>query len=342
MASGEDIQRFWVIRHGDRLDNHDRSWKKAAKFREDTPLSPVGHIQAADVANAIAAEDNGITQILASPFLRTIQTSLPLSRKLNIPIKLESSVWETGCRQPPPPHFDEGFPLDTSGYESCFEPTCGECPDDFRPRLARAAKALSARFPFGSGNVAIFSHADPVAYLVTELCGIDPAITGPVSVCSIFKLERRRDEKHFRVIYNSSIEHLSVIGKTEPCHPIHAYHDWCRLFEEMRQANLVGITFRWPPQPHELPALKKAWKERYTRLLVDGKTDTFPVIGPPRQSRRKHKFDCPLCNVVSYIPKSLFKTAPPSHIINCWKCKGSFLLTSIPKPEKESKEKKSK
>lgn len=254
-----DTQIFWIIRHGDRLDNHDSEWKKTAKFREDTPLSPIGHIQAADVARYITANDNNVKHIISSPFLRTIETATPISKLTNIPIKLEKSIWETGCRNPPPPHNEEGFFLDTSGYESAFQPTCGERPHEFQPRLARAAAALAARFPVGCGNVCIFSHADPVAYLVTEFCGIDPTLTGPVAPCTIFRIERRKDDPKFCVQVNSSIDHLSVLGKTEPCHPIHAYHDWCQLFTEMRQARVVEMTYRWPPTALELPKLKKAY-----------------------------------------------------------------------------------
>lgn len=326
------VQTFWVIRHGDRMDSHDSNWKKTAKHREDTPLSPVGSIQACDVAESIMSKDKNVKTILASPFLRTIQTATPLSKKLSIPIKLEKSVWETGCRGPPPPHDAEGFPLDQSGYESAFEPTCGEHPPDFRPRLARAAEILAARFPFEMGSVAIFSHADPVAYLVTELCGMDPTLTGPVIPCSIFRCERRRGEKKFRLVLNSGVDHLSVIGRTEPCHPIHFFHDWCRLFEEMRNDNLVDVTFRWPPQKHEMVHFHKAWHARYHRLLTEGKTEAFPVIGPPRKSR-KVQFNCLHCGVVSYIRRSLMMSAPAHHVINCWKCKGTFLLTDIPRPK---------
>lgn len=330
--SDDDVQTFWVIRHGDRMDSHDRSWKKTAKHREDTPLSPVGEVQAQDVAKYLKAQCRNLKHILASPFLRTIQTSAPTSKAFNIPIKLEKSVWETGCRAPPPDHRDKDFPFDDSGYESAFEPTCGEHPSDFRPRLSRSAKTLAERFPVGAGDVAIFSHADPCAYLVTEFCGLDPTLTGPVAPCCVFKLERRRGDSVFRCVINSSISHLSVLGKTEPCHPIHFFHDWCRLFEEMRQAKLVEMTFKWPPQASELAIFQEQWALRYTRLLRDGKTDTFPVLGPsPQASRRKEPFHCLKCGVLSYVRSSLFDTAPPHHIINCWKCEGRFLLFDIPR-----------
>jgi|AntAceMinimDraft_5_1070358.scaffolds.fasta_scaffold67612_1 broad specificity phosphatase PhoE len=88
-------QVVWIIRHGDRMDNHDPAWGEAnagTANEKDTPLSPIGHIQAADVARAILSDatadrgadgpggDNQFTvhHIVSSPFLRTIQTALPL------------------------------------------------------------------------------------------------------------------------------------------------------------------------------------------------------------------------------------------------------------------------
>jgi broad specificity phosphatase PhoE len=328
VAITDDVQIFWVIRHGDRLDNHDSTWHTTTKTPEDTPLSAIGHQQAQDVAKFILSSDEKVSHILASPFLRTIETAVPLSKASNVPIKLEASVWETGCRNPPPSHHDKDFPLHKEGYESCFIPECGEHPSEFRPRLARSAAGLLQRFPHGSGNVAIFSHADPVAYLVTELCAMDPTLTGPVAPTSLFRLERRKGETHFRLILNSSIAHLSRLGKTEPCHPIHFFHDWCQLFEDMRNQKVADPSFRWPPKSHEMDVFKQHWHERYTRLLVQGKTDKFPVV-KPRPTPEKVKFKCPKCDVVSFIPEQLMKEAPRGHSLSCWSCKQSYLLSSI-------------
>lgn len=143
-----------------------------------------------------------------------------------------------------------------------------------RPRLARAVKGLKPRFFDPSspqatrGSIAIFSHLDPVAYMATEFAGLeDAALTGPVSPCGMFQLRRVRlpqpdpegsrggggggggeDEKSpvakFDIVLNGSIQHLRELGPTEPSHPIHSYHDWCRLFEEMRQDGLVPNSFR--------------------------------------------------------------------------------------------------
>jgi broad specificity phosphatase PhoE len=318
----KDVQVIWVVRHGDRLDNFDPTWRKAAQNHEDTPLSPLGHEQAAEVATAIRNTGHTVSHIIASPFLRTIQTSLPLSQQLQVPIKLEESVWETGCRQPPPLHYDKGFPIDET-HKSHFTPTCGERPADFRPRLARAAEGILQRFPFEQGNVVVFSHADPVCYLVAELTGVDPSLLGPVAVCCMFRLERRREEGRFRLVSNADIRHLSRFGNTEPCHPIHAFHEWCSLFSEVR-TRLARTDFRWPPSGKDMEEVQAAWTERYQRMI------TGEVEAPVRpRSPKKVRFECPRCTAVSYISHDLFHSAPATHSIKCWSCKVKFSLKEI-------------
>lgn len=143
----DEVQVFWIMRHGDRLNNVDRRWKKTAQFPHDTPLSELGHSQAQDVATHIIKNDPHIKHIISSPFLRALETANPLSKQLNLPIKVEKSVWETGCAEAPPLHLHAAsrqFTLDPT-HSSAFVPTCGETTGDFEPRLKKAAAALSAR-----------------------------------------------------------------------------------------------------------------------------------------------------------------------------------------------------
>lgn len=268
--------------------------------------------------------------ILASPFLRTLETALPLSKRLQLPIKMESAVWETGCRRPPPCHLDKNFPVDPS-YQPSFIPAVKEKREHFQARLARAAKDLLERFPFEAGDMAIFSHADPTAYLVSELCNMDPARTGPVATCCIFRLERRRGEPYFTLVSNSFIGHLSVFGNTEPCHPVHRFHDWCRLFEEMRQKSVVPKTFRWPPRPEEMDALKTSWHERYARLLRDGPSENFGQAARPTDKTVHYFCPSPKCGVSSYISYDLYLSDLQSHRIKCWKCHCRTRLPEIKK-----------
>lgn len=327
----DEVQVFWIMRHGDRLNNIDRQWKKTAAYPHDTPLSPLGHSQAEDVAEHIIQHDNNLQHVVSSPFLRALQTANPLSKRLNLPIKVEKSIWETGCNEAPPFHIhaeSKEFDIDTS-YTSSFEPACGENTLQFAPRLERAAAALKEKFPFSSGNVAIFSHADPCAYLVSALCNMDAAITAPVAPCGIFRLERQKGENYFRLTVNGSITHLRGLGKTEPCHPVHLFYDWCALLREMRESSVASPSFQWPPiSSSELELLKTHWHERYHRLLKKGRSSSLPVIGS-HQRPKKVCFRCKHCNSISYVRHKLMFKAPACHTITCWKCPGSFPISDI-------------
>ena len=50
MAAG-NIQRLFVMRHGERLDTRDREWKKKAPRPYDTPLTKHGKEEALRVAS---------------------------------------------------------------------------------------------------------------------------------------------------------------------------------------------------------------------------------------------------------------------------------------------------
>lgn len=58
----------------------------------DPLLTPLGHQQAAGAAVALAAED--IRRIVVSPYRRTIQTALPVARRLGLPLTITPVVRE--------------------------------------------------------------------------------------------------------------------------------------------------------------------------------------------------------------------------------------------------------
>jgi broad specificity phosphatase PhoE len=78
---GDDKQYLFIIRHGDRWDYRDPSWKELPSSRlGDSPLSTLGHQQGRQVGQFMDKflKTNAITEDvtwLSSPFLRCIQTS---------------------------------------------------------------------------------------------------------------------------------------------------------------------------------------------------------------------------------------------------------------------------
>lgn len=110
---------LYIIRHGQSTNNVSMIYD--AKDREaDPPLTELGQKQAAKVAEYLAHTENfdhwverrseeretlqglGITRLYCSPMLRTLQTSLPISKALN----LHPEVW-------PDLHEHGGLHLDT-------------------------------------------------------------------------------------------------------------------------------------------------------------------------------------------------------------------------------------
>ena len=58
----------------------------------DPKLTPLGHTQAEEAAEALAHE--GIRRIIVSPYTRALQTALPVARKLNLPLTVTPTVRE--------------------------------------------------------------------------------------------------------------------------------------------------------------------------------------------------------------------------------------------------------
>ncbi len=80
---------LYLVRHA---KSYSRSaWVEADELR---PLTPAGILQAHSIATAIAGEHP--TRLLSSPYARCYQTLLPLSRKLQLRMELESRLAEGG------------------------------------------------------------------------------------------------------------------------------------------------------------------------------------------------------------------------------------------------------
>jgi hypothetical protein len=140
-AAPEEAQSLFVIRHGDRWDYQHPEWLETAKRRGDPPLSTLGHEQARETGifldRLLAKEGFTGDKItwLASPFLRTLQTSddaLNAFTEIDskgIAIRPEYSVFEMdghdGVLHKDLPGMDERkcyFPRLNEAHESLFVP----------------------------------------------------------------------------------------------------------------------------------------------------------------------------------------------------------------------------
>ena len=99
-ASSRHIPKTTIIliRHGARYDYADQKrWKERCEALalepSDPPLSALGHRQARETAAAVAELPRFDWEkpdlILASPYLRVLQTAQPLAHALGLPIMVE-------------------------------------------------------------------------------------------------------------------------------------------------------------------------------------------------------------------------------------------------------------
>src|SRR5688572_25376183 len=86
------MRRIFLARHGNRQDFVDPTWPDSAEEPYDPPLSSDGVEQARRLGRRLAGE--GIAAIVASPFLRTIQTAHHANEALGVQISIEPGFGE--------------------------------------------------------------------------------------------------------------------------------------------------------------------------------------------------------------------------------------------------------
>lgn len=81
-----------LLRHGQSEFNLLFGASKRDPGIPDPKLTPLGHAQAADAAEALA--DEGLTRIICSPYTRAIQTAQAVAERLRLPILIQPIVRE--------------------------------------------------------------------------------------------------------------------------------------------------------------------------------------------------------------------------------------------------------
>ncbi|MGH7056495.1 MAG: histidine phosphatase family protein [Acetobacteraceae bacterium] len=81
-----------VLRHGESEFNRHFSATRRDPGIHDPALTPDGHAQAEHAAAALAAA--AISHIIVSPYTRALETAVPLSRRLGVPVAVRDLVRE--------------------------------------------------------------------------------------------------------------------------------------------------------------------------------------------------------------------------------------------------------
>ncbi|MEM8675758.1 MAG: histidine phosphatase family protein [Cyanobacteria bacterium P01_G01_bin.67] len=188
-------QTVWIARHGNRLDFVNPEWFNTAARRYDPPLSEDGLIQATELGQRLKSEN--INHILASPFLRTIQTANEVAKILNLPIKLEAglSEWHNAAWMSESPeihpqdYLAREYPVIDWGYQSCQYPQYPESKAEVDQRTAATIKQLIARF---SSDLLIVGHGASVYGATKGLVADTPEFK--VALCCLTKVVRVQDQ----------------------------------------------------------------------------------------------------------------------------------------------------
>jgi len=83
---------LWLIRHGESIGNRERIYQG----QNDLPLSPLGHQQSALLAERLASlqEILPFSAIYSSDLQRAMQTAIPASQSIRLPIRKHSGLRE--------------------------------------------------------------------------------------------------------------------------------------------------------------------------------------------------------------------------------------------------------
>ncbi|VXD12369.1 conserved hypothetical protein [Planktothrix serta PCC 8927] len=202
-------QTVWIARHGNRIDFVNPAWFNTAERRYDPHLSDDGEIQAKQLANRLVGE--GITQIIASPFLRTVQTANAVAEKLDLSIKLDWGLGEwlnpdwMSCPETLPlailsqefPRIDLSHPVGVFHYPETWE--------DCLKRTADTAKRLVNTFP--QDDLLLVGHGASVLGTALALIPSLKETEIKPSLCCLFKLVQNGEKWILEL--NDDTEHLT-------------------------------------------------------------------------------------------------------------------------------------
>ncbi|HVZ37408.1 MAG TPA: histidine phosphatase family protein [Polyangiaceae bacterium] len=201
------VRRIFLARHGNRQDRVHPGWAETAVERHDPPLSIDGFEQARALGRRLASED--VTAIVASPFLRTVQTAIAVNETLGVPLHLEPGFGEwlsvdSFERLPRLRPFAELKALhpQLNDRQACGQLTWPETREQLQ---ARVQAALFRWIRQIEGTLLLISHASPIGAAVL----LDGSLSRvECSLCALFCLEH--DAGRFRLVVSGDVAHVGA------------------------------------------------------------------------------------------------------------------------------------
>lgn len=199
--------KIYLIRHGQsrwQVTQQENDW--------DSPLSPLGHKQAQQLADwlvAHAALDNGsrleIGSLRVSPLQRARQTAVPLSHALSLPADVDDNLHETTF------YLGEHLPRADSPYQpvASFTPTGKYA--DFKQQAQQALHNLVETAETTGKPVLAVAHGGLISTVLRLATGSD-TISFWIYNTSLNLIEWKRGRWH--LVYLNLWDHLPPVMRT--------------------------------------------------------------------------------------------------------------------------------
>ena len=199
-------RRIFLARHGNRQDRVEPSWGASAEEPLDPPLAADGVEQARRLGQRLAAE--GIVAIVASPYLRAVQTAHHVNVTLGVPLGIEPGfaewiapgAFERAPRLRSLEVLRADYPSISARYVACGSLRHPESEQQLRQRTRQALESLLAAF---DGDVLVVGHAASVAAAVLS----DDRLTSvECPLCALFCLQH--DGARWRLVIDAEVAHV--------------------------------------------------------------------------------------------------------------------------------------
>jgi len=202
------MRSLWIARHGNRQDFVDPDWHATADRPHDPGLSPDGVEQARALGRRIASLS--VDGIVASPFLRAVQTAQQVADLATHTVRLDPGLgewhnadwFETSPDPLPADTLAERFERVVPDHEPCLHPSFPEPKADAFDRIGRTAQCLTERHP--DASLLLVGHGITVQGVLHGLLGDVPDPGCPLA--SLTHLVH--EGTHWRLAMRNDVSHL--------------------------------------------------------------------------------------------------------------------------------------
>jgi broad specificity phosphatase PhoE len=232
------VQRLFIVRHGDRYDRtvaYRQGGCRPVLHSEDPPLSDLGLRQAAAAGMALAARvaPGRVGWIVASPYLRTVQTADCIAAGLALAggqhtadIFLEPGLGEAGAHNfftVTPSERAAYFPRVDPAYVACVAVAPGEAfPGAFLRRCRAAAEALARQLSESAAggeqrlaDAVLVTHAATAIAVTAAMAGLSLGELQACQTTGIYELHRLGSGAIRLAHAHSDTGHLTALPQAE-------------------------------------------------------------------------------------------------------------------------------